>query len=91
MTVSAYLESKEIKLKELADNFAKIKEYSIPDITIHRCPMCGEVVNLRWVDSEAWTSCCHCIICDIIIMIVHSDRMSGVHSDTVYIFKEKAE
>lgn len=89
MTPNEFFESKEIKIKELEENFHLVTQFNIDMINYEGCPHCKDTCNqTRW-KSQSWTAVIQCIACKSIICIIFSDRMGGCHTDTVLVFEEK--
>lgn len=92
MEIRDYIESKEVKQEEL-NNLFELESESIFDTQVRSlpCPNCGNPNNLYNYPSPSWTSCYHCVNCNRILFIHLSDRMGGVHVDTVFIYKPKEQ
>jgi len=91
MTTREYLDSKEVRLKELEDNFAEVKRYSkdmlrFPEKT---CPNCEDKINAHSRPSQSWTSCKYCTACKCISIILWADRQGGQFEDIVIVYKNK--
>lgn len=90
ITIREFLDYKEIKLKELEENFDLVNRIDT-DMIIHKegCICCGDKKNQYPLPSEPWTSVIHCIFCDSLLLIVFADRMSGNYTDSVFIYKKR--
>lgn len=91
ISIQGFIKSKEITEKILDSHFKKESEHSINMYQVKGCPICKDTINQERLPSESWTATLVCNNCNSIIFIIFSDRMSGVHVDTVYVYKEKSE
>jgi len=89
MKITDFLESKEIKLRELEDNFEHESTKDIDGVIGDKCPNCGNSSNLYSYNSEPWTSVKRCISCNRIMIVIYTDKMGSVALDTLMIFKER--
>lgn len=88
MTINSYLDSKEIKIKEVEEYFILEKRLEVND-NYDQCHNCGEKINAHKYRSQPWTGCRYCVNCKRLNLTIYCDRMGGGLSDTVLIFKEK--
>ena len=90
ISISDFLKTKEITVNEIKQNFKLVAEYDIDMIKIGIiCPHCKSKNNLYNWKSEPWTGVKQCIACQSIILILYQDRMAGVYTDKVMIYKQK--
>lgn len=89
ITVSEFLNSKEITPTELKENFTLVKTLDIDMNRVDHCVVCNDTCNQQSFPSSPWTyvSCCHS--CKYIILTFCSDRMGGNHTDTVLVYEQK--
>lgn len=91
MTITEYLESKEIPLKELEDNLTFESKKDVDVVFTEGCPNCGDKINCRSLKglSGSWTSIMNCNKCKRLMFVIFADRMGGSRTDLVYVFKSK--
>ena len=89
ITIFDFLETKEITSKEIEDNFQFVTEYDIDMIHYDGCPHCKDKSNQYHWKSAAWIGVTECAKCQSIILTFYSDRMGGVHTDTVRVYEQK--
>ena len=89
MTVIQFFDSKKVTEKELNRTFRLEKKLDIDAIAETGCLSCGDHSNRRRLPSEDWTGAYQCTKCDTLVFIVFTDRMSGNHLDTVYLYKQR--
>lgn len=90
ITVSEFVNSKQITLKEVEESFQLVKEIDI-DMIHHKkgCVHCGDTANQYPIPSTPWTGVIFCVACDSLLFTVFSDRMGGNYTDTVYVYEQK--
>ena len=78
MNITEFLDSKQVKLKELEENFTLVKRIDI-DINEHKkeCINCGNRNNQYKIPSEPWSRLIYCTYCERLIFSIYADRMSG--------------
>ena len=90
MNITEFLESKQVKLEELEENFELTERIDIDMMTHEKeCICCGDKNNQYKMPSEPWTSVIHCTACSSLLLIMFADRMSGNYKDTILIYREK--
>lgn len=89
MTIREYLESKEIKPKELKEHFQLVRTFEADIYGMNGCFNCGDKPNAYALRSPAWTNAMRCNKCESISIAYIQDRMGGIHTDTIEVFKEK--
>lgn len=90
ITITKYLESKQLTFEEVKKTFQLVKEIEIDSSEIKdKCIHCGDTCNQYTIPSESWTGVVQCIACGSLIFTIFSDRMSGCHTDSVFIFEQK--
>ena len=94
ISIDAFLDSKEVKVQEIKDNFHFVKRIDNIDMIHHKieadgCVNCGNRANSYDIKSEAWTGCTYCVKCESLMVIYFSDRMGGNHTDTVDVYEQK--
>lgn len=90
ITISDFLETKQITEQDLKTNFQFVKRIDIDMIKHIGCVNCNNKSNLYAHDSPAWTHVHHCIACNTIMITFFTDRMSGVHTDTVDVYEKRS-
>ena len=90
ITVSKFVDSKQITLKEVEKTFQLVKRMDI-DMIHHKkgCVHCGDTANQYSIPSEAWTGVTYCAACDSLLLTIFGDRMGGNHTDTVFVYEQK--
>lgn len=93
ITISKFLESKELKMKEVEETFQLVKRLDI-DMISHSiekdgCVNCGNKSNSYSIKCESWTGATFCVACDSLMFIIFSDRMGGGHNDAVFVYEQK--
>ena len=90
MSISEFLESKQITMSELEKNFELVKRVQTKGYEGHEvCPLCEDTINQYNFPSEPWTGVKECVRCKTIRIILFGDRMGGALGDTIDIYKEK--
>lgn len=87
LTISKFIQSKQITKEDLDDNFVNISETS--GFAGKSCPNCGDKINCRSYPTESWCSVRWCVKCGTISHIIHADRMDGNHHDYITIYQAK--
>mgnify|MGYP006871788161 FL=1 len=90
ITVSKYVDSKQITMKEVEETFQLVKRIDI-DMIHHgkECVHCGDTANQYTIPSEPWTGVYHCVACGCLMLTIFADRMGGNHTDTVFVYEQK--
>lgn len=90
ITVTEYLRSKQLTFKEVEETFHLVKRIEIDSHEVKdKCINCENKSNKYSIDSEPWTGSYQCVACNSLIMILYSDRMGGVHTDSFFVFEQK--
>jgi hypothetical protein len=90
MTISEFFKGFEISLEEdIQRRFELEKEFEAESPMKGQCSNCGDTMNYYAFPSEPWISVYKAICCNRVIVVIHSDRMSGTITDKVEVYKEK--
>jgi len=89
LSVYDFLKSKKITSKEIKEQFRLEAEYDIDMSKYKGCPHCKDTINQYRKPSEPWTGVMHCVSCSSIILIHYQDRMAGIYTDKVMVYKQK--
>jgi hypothetical protein len=90
MTISDFVQTKNITLEELEELFTKERTFTKPFGKGDKaCINCGNEFNYRWLQAPSWTSVQYCHVCNSINHVIRPDCMGGNCDDFVTIFKEK--
>jgi len=92
MTISNFVDSKAISLKELEENLQELRRFTVDTRALQEveCKNCKDKNNQHRLPSEPWTACVHCVACDCLVLTVHGDPMGGGYWDSIIVFKDKA-
>lgn len=89
MNITEFLESKQVKLEDLEENFTLVKTIKIEINHNKECINCGNSNNQRKIPSEPWSSLIYCGYCERLLFSIFADRMSGNTIDTILIYRNK--
>lgn len=89
MTIREYLETKEVKPKELKDNFTLVREFDLDIFNHEGCYNCGDLRNNERLRVGSWLHGQFCRKCNSIIMVYEQDRMGGAFTDVIEVYQEK--
>lgn len=89
MTITEYIDSKNITIRELKENFQQVRHIDVDALHSKGCFNCGDTLNQHTYKGEPWTGAQYCWKCNSINLTIYSDRMGGNYTDTVLVFKEK--
>ena len=89
MEMEQFLERFTINIEKDIKPYFKLDETLSVDTSLNKgCYSCRFEHSKSEFNSEAWTSVFYCRKCNKINVIIHSDRMGGDHTDSVYIYTE---
>ena len=89
MTMEQFLERFTINIEKDIKPYFELDDRLNVDTSLNKgCYSCGHEYSKSKFNSEAWTSVFHCGKCNKINVIIYSDRMGGVHTDSVRIYTE---
>lgn len=90
ITITEYLNSKEVKVSELDSLFKEVDSKYIDTMVDRRkCYFCEDKLNQETIPSESWTSVRYCRACKTINLILFADRMGGTSTDRIIFYKQK--
>lgn len=76
-------------LKEIVPHFKLTKTLKVDSHKHEGCFNCNDTLNQGNLLSTPWTSVQRCVKCSHLNVIYYSDRMGGVHVDTIECYTNK--
>lgn len=94
MTIKEYADAHEfvsVDETELIKHFSLFKEFNKDYFETRNCLNCdGDKKGITKLQAGSWEHAKYCANCNSIVIIYEQDRMSGVCTDVIKVYKEKA-
>lgn len=89
MNIHDFTEKFRIKQDDLKKHLKLEKKLKMNIFDHKGCFNCGDTINYSKWPAEEWSHVHVCHNCKRISIAFEQDRMSGAHSDTIEVYKEK--